>query len=124
MGRRRTTSTVDWYAYSGFRRYHDAGGCTQCHGPAGEGSTFAPALIKSLKTMPYSEFKKIVTNGRKKERSVMPAFAGNRNVMCYVDDIYTYLKARSDGVLARGRPPGHDEKPTVANDLERECFGG
>ena len=54
----------------------------------------------------------------------MPAFAGNRNVMCYVDDIYTYLKARSDGVLARGRPPGHDEKPAVAKDLERECFGG
>ena len=70
--------------------------------PAGEGSTFAPALIKSLKTMPYSEFKKIVTNGRKKERSVMPAFAGNRNVMCYVDDIYTYLKARYDGGTRAG----------------------
>jgi hypothetical protein len=74
--------------------------------------------------MPYSEFKKIVTNGRKKEGSVMPAFAGDKNVMCYIDDIYTYLKARSDGVLARGRPPSRDEKPEVAKDHDRECFGG
>src|SRR5215471_18131458 len=34
--------TVDWYTYSGFRRYHSE--CHVCHGPDGEGSTYAPAL--------------------------------------------------------------------------------
>src|SRR5215470_9997341 len=34
--------TVDWYTYSGFRRYHSD--CHVCHGPDGEGSSYAPAL--------------------------------------------------------------------------------
>ena len=117
-------NTLDWCSYSGFRRYHDAGGCMRCHGPEGEGSTYGPALVKSLKSMPYSEFVKIVTKGRERERSVMPAFEGNNNVMCYMDDIYVYLKARSDGVLPRGRPPGRDEKPQSAKDHDKACFGG
>jgi hypothetical protein len=29
--------------------------------------------------------------------------------MLYLDDIYAYLKARSDGVLGRGRPKRLDE---------------
>jgi mono/diheme cytochrome c family protein len=41
--------TVDWYTYSGFRRYHSD--CHVCHGPDGEGSSYAPALANSLKTM-------------------------------------------------------------------------
>ncbi len=40
--------TVDWYTYSGFRRYHSD--CHVCHGPNGEGSSYAPALAESLKT--------------------------------------------------------------------------
>ena len=34
--------TVDWYTYSGFRRYHSD--CHVCHGPDGMGSSYAPAL--------------------------------------------------------------------------------
>ena len=34
--------TVDWYTYSGYRRYHSE--CHVCHGPDGMGSTYAPAL--------------------------------------------------------------------------------
>ena len=34
--------TVDWYTYSGYRRYHSE--CHVCHGPDGEGSSYAPAL--------------------------------------------------------------------------------
>ena len=40
--------TVDWYTFSGFRRYHSD--CHVCHGPNGEGSSYAPALANSLKT--------------------------------------------------------------------------
>jgi hypothetical protein len=32
----------------------------------------------------------------------MPAFGTNPNVMCYLDDIYAYLRARSDGVIGAG----------------------
>ena len=41
--------TVDWYTYSGFRRYH--ADCHVCHGPDGLGSSFGPALVDSLKTL-------------------------------------------------------------------------
>ena len=34
--------TVDWYTYSGYRRYHSE--CHVCHGPDGMGSSYAPAL--------------------------------------------------------------------------------
>ena len=46
--------TVDWYTFSGFRRYNAA--CIVCHGPDGAGSSYAPALANSLKTMSYAEF--------------------------------------------------------------------
>jgi mono/diheme cytochrome c family protein len=37
-----TDGSVDWYTYSGYRRYHSE--CHVCHGPDGEGSSYAPAL--------------------------------------------------------------------------------
>ena len=43
--------TVDWATYSGYRRYHAE--CHVCHGPDGEGSSYAPALVESLKTMKH-----------------------------------------------------------------------
>ena len=55
--------TVDWYTFSGFRRYHSD--CHVCHGPNGEGSSYAPALADSLKTLSYGDFTNVVTNGRK-----------------------------------------------------------
>ena len=54
--------TVDWGTYSGFRRYHSD--CHVCHGPDGEGSSYAPALSNSLKTMNYADFANVVVNGR------------------------------------------------------------
>ena len=53
--------TVDWYTYSGFRRYHSE--CHVCHGPDGEGSSYAPALANSLKTMSFAEFYGTVVGG-------------------------------------------------------------
>ena len=35
---------------------------------------------------------------------VMPAFGTVADVLEHLDDIYAYLKARSDGALGRGRP--------------------
>jgi methanol metabolism-related c-type cytochrome len=117
--------TVDWATFSGFRRFNSE--CYVCHGPDGVGSTFAPALVDSLKTMSYEQFLDIVTNGKTEVNTAvqkkMPTFGTNPNVMCYIDDIYAYLKARSDGVLGRGRPAKHAEKPQAAKDAETACMG-
>jgi methanol metabolism-related c-type cytochrome len=117
--------TVDWYTYSGFRRYHSE--CHVCHGPDGEGSTYAPRLVDSMKTLTYQDFLQVVASGRVVVRadkeSVMPALGDNANVMCYIDDIYVYLKARTDGVLPRGRPAKRADKPEGAEQHEKACFG-
>ena len=117
--------TVDWYTYSGFRRYHSE--CHVCHGPDGEGSTYAPGLVESLKTMSYPDFLQIVASGRKNvgsaSQNVMPALGDNPNVMCYADDIYVYLKARAEGGLPRGRPAKRADKPADAEKNEKACFG-
>jgi methanol metabolism-related c-type cytochrome len=117
--------TVDWYTYSGYRRYH--ADCHTCHGPDGQGSSYAPALANSLKTLTYEQFMDVVVNGRQKvdaaENQVMPAFAQNVNVMCYIDDLYVYLKARADGAIPRGRPPKREDKPKLATQNEDSCLG-
>jgi len=117
--------TVDWYTYSGYRRYHAE--CHTCHGPDGMGSSFGPALMNSLKTMSYEDFLEVVTNGRENvsqsQFKKMPAFGLNPNVMCYVDDIYAYLKARSENAIPRGRPAKRADKPQEAKENEAACLG-
>jgi methanol metabolism-related c-type cytochrome len=117
--------TVDWYTYSGYRRFNSE--CEVCHGFDGTGSTFAPSLLESLKTMSYSNFVSVVVGGRKEVNTandkVMPAFGTDRNVMCYLDDIYVYLRARSDSKLAGGRPEKHVDKPAAAAKAETACMG-
>jgi methanol metabolism-related c-type cytochrome len=117
--------TVDWSTYSGFRRYHSE--CHVCHGPDGEGSTYAPALKNSLKNLSYPEFLAIVATGRQNvstaQENVMPAFGQNRNVVCYLDDIYVYLRARANDATGRGRPSKHEDKPEAAAKAEKECAG-
>ena len=54
----------------------------------------------------------------------MPALGDNKNVMCYLDGIYTYLKGRSDGVIPRGRPAGKDPKPAALGEAENDCLAG
>jgi methanol metabolism-related c-type cytochrome len=97
---------VDKGTYNGWRRYHSS--CHTCHGPDGLGSSYAPSLVDSLKTMSYEDFAEVVINGRENvttsQQNVMPAFGTVMDVATYLDDIYAYLKARSDGVLGRGRP--------------------
>lgn len=118
--------TVDWYTYSGFRRFNSE--CHVCHGADGAGSSFAPTLANSLKTMTYADFLSTVAEGRKNlsagKESVMPAFGENKNVYCYLDDLYIYLRARAVGDLPRGRPAKKDDKPAAAKEQEASCMGG
>ena len=116
----------DWYAYSGYRRYHAE--CHVCHGPDGMGSTYAPALKDSLKHLSYEEFIGILAGGKQdvstSDQKVMPAFGDNKNVMCYADDLYVYLKARAAGAMGRIRPGDKEDKPEGAKKAEKECMGG
>jgi len=117
--------TVDWYTYSGYRRYHSE--CHVCHGPDGMGSTYAPALQESLKTMSYADFLGVVASGRKNvsssQENVMPAFGDNPNVACYMDDLYIYLRARASDATGRVRPAKHEDKPPAAQQAEDSCMG-
>ena len=117
--------TPDWYTYSGYRRYSSE--CHVCHGPDGEGSSYAPALVDSIKTLDYPTFLQTVAGGKQANDGgtlyVMPALGNNKNVMCYIDDIYVYLRARAFGGLGRGRPEAHADKPKEASQAETACLG-
>lgn len=89
---------VDFGTYNGFRRYHSE--CHVCHGPAGLGSSYAPALTESMKTMTFQQFVDVVVRGREGQQNfIMPGFAENMNVLPYLHDLFAYLKARADGAI-------------------------
>ena len=113
--------TVDWLTFSGFRRYHSE--CHVCHGPDGEGSSYAPAIKNSAVNMDYYDFYDVVVNGRENGNSVMPHFGDNLNVMCYLDDIYVYLKARGTDAIPRGRPGSKEAKSDMIQEAENACMG-
>ena len=117
--------TVDWYTYSGYRRYHSE--CHVCHGPDGMGSTYAPALTELVKTMSYGDFLAVIASGRKNvstsQENVMPALGDNPNVACYMDDIYIYLRARGNDAIGRVRPAKKEDKPDAYVQAENTCMG-
>ena len=117
--------TVDWYSYVGFNRYSSE--CLRCHGPDGMGSSYAPALSASMKRLSYTDFYAVVAGGKKdvsaSQNLVMPANGENKNVMCFIDAIYSYLRARADDAIGRGRPEKHAPKPGSYSKAEDECMG-
>lgn len=112
---------VDWYTFSGYRRYHAE--CHVCHGPNGGGSTYAPALKECVKRFDYAEFAGIVIGGRQNGNSVMPEFSENKNASCYLDDLYGYLRALSTGAIQPGRPEKKEERPEDFAKVETACMG-
>lgn len=95
--------TIAWprRPYNGFRRYN--ADCNHCHGPDGVGSTFGPSLIDRLADI---EAFRRVRDGQSSGTAVMKGFAGDASIEIepFIDDIYAYLQARTDGALGRGRP--------------------
>lgn len=116
---------VDFYSYIGFVRY--SANCMACHGPDGLGSSYAPSLVNSLKTLDYGAVLTTVVNGKQDVSSssslVMPSLGENKNVMCYIDAIYIYLRGRSTGTIGRGRPADHEPKPAGYTETENACMG-
>ncbi|WP_428425559.1 c-type cytochrome [Methylibium sp.] len=88
---------VDAETLKGFRTWR-AAACDRCHGPNQEGLV-GPSLLNSLKTLSKSEFVTTVTNGRLEKG--MPSFGQNPNVAPNLDQLYAYLKGRSDGAITK-----------------------
>lgn len=116
--------TTDYATFSGFRRYHAE--CHVCHGPDGEGSTYAPALKTTVLNMDYYDFLEIAASGKQEvnvaSNQVMPAFGTNKNAWCYINDIYVYLLARGTDAIPRGRPAKKEAKSDEFTAQEDDCM--
>ncbi|WP_119154344.1 c-type cytochrome [Caldimonas tepidiphila] len=90
---------VDSETMKGFRAWR-TGACDRCHGPNQEGMV-GPSLINSLKTMSKEQFVAVVRDGRLDKG--MPAFGTSNAVMGSVEQLYAYLKGRSDGAITSAK---------------------
>lgn len=90
---------VDANTMKGFRAWR-AAACDRCHGANQEGLV-GPSLIQSLKVLSKDDFKLTVTEGRLEKG--MSAFKTSKVVMDNMDNLYAYLKGRSDGAITRAK---------------------
>lgn len=90
---------VDAETLKGFRTWR-AAACDRCHGANQEGMV-GPSLIDSLKVLTKDEFITTVKNGRLEKG--MQSFGNSPQVMDNIDQLYAYLKGRSDGAITRSK---------------------
>ena len=97
----RDSLAVSQAEYNGWKTF--AVNCTRCHGDDAFGTVIAPNLLHSLKTTVTSHdfFIQTVTDGRPAKG--MPTW-GPLLEPQRIEELWAYLKARSDGRLAPGRP--------------------
>lgn len=121
---------VDERTYVGWRFFNST--CYICHGVDATGTVVAPNLVERVKKLTPQQFanvvlsRYVVTLGSgqitgddrtavrqayidlvtKRERGelIMPAWEDDPNIKPHIMDLYAYLRARADGVLAPGRP--------------------
>ena len=90
---------VDPKTMEGFRTWR-AAACDRCHG-ANQQGLVGPSLVESLKTLSKEDFVKTVRDGRL-EKGMM-SFKSSEMVMSNMDNLYAYLKGRSDGAITRAK---------------------
>ena len=90
---------VDSNTLAGWKTWR-AMACERCHGAKQEGLV-GPSLIDGLKKLSKDEFKQTVLEGR--PGTVMAPFKDAKTVVDNIDNLYAYLKGRSDGAIK----PGH-----------------
>jgi len=90
---------VDAKTMEGFRTWRSAA-CDRCHGANQEGLV-GPSLVVSMKTLSKDEFVKVVRDGRLDKG--MQSFGTSKSVMDNIDNLYAYLKGRSDGAITRAK---------------------
>ncbi|MFL5450201.1 MAG: c-type cytochrome [Gemmatimonadales bacterium] len=96
--------TVPQQVYDGWKQFNL--NCARCHGEDAMGTSIAPHLIMSLKPDgPINSkelFMSTVCAGRPAKG--MPAWCSLGLTMDKIQDIYAYVKGRSDGKISPGRP--------------------
>jgi len=96
--------TVPQQVYEGWKQFNL--NCARCHGEDVLGTTIAPHLIMSLKPDGPINSKELfistVCSGRPQKG--MPAWCSLGLGMDKIEQIYTYVKGRSDGKIHPGRP--------------------
>ena len=90
---------VDDNTLNGWRTWRGMA-CERCHGAQQEGLV-GPSLVDSLKVLSKDQFKTTVLHGRIEKG--MPNFDGSKQVVENIDNLYAYLKGRSDGAIEPGR---------------------
>jgi mono/diheme cytochrome c family protein len=90
---------VDEKTMQGFRAWR-AAACDRCHGANQEGMV-GPSLLESMKVLSKEEFRTIIMDGRLEKG--MPSFNTSRIVSDNLDNLYAYLKGRSDGAIKRAK---------------------
>ena len=90
---------VDAKTLEGWRTWR-AMACDRCHGAKQEGTT-GPGLVDSLKRMTKEEFRKATLEG--KPEMGMPNYNTTKLVVDNIDNLYAYLKGRSDDAIQPGR---------------------
>jgi hypothetical protein len=96
--------TVDQTTYDGWKQYNL--NCARCHGEDVLGSTIAPHLIMSLKPdgpiNTQEAFVEVVCAGRPAKG--MPSWCALGMEPAKINQIYSYVKGRSEGKIGPGRP--------------------
>ena len=102
--------TVSQAVYNGWKQFNL--NCARCHGEDVSGTTIAPHLIVSLKPDGPINTKEIfvqtVCAGRPAKG--MPAWCALGLEMDKINDIYQYVKGRSDAKISPGRPGGKKDR--------------
>ena len=96
--------TVTQDVYDGWKQYNL--NCARCHGEDVLGSTIAPHLVMSLKPdgpIPTQEaFVQVVCAGRPEKG--MPSWCALGMDPAKINQLYAYVKGRSEGKIGPGRP--------------------
>jgi mono/diheme cytochrome c family protein len=101
---RAPVDTVSQEVYDGWKQFNL--NCARCHGEDVQGTTIAPHLIVSLRpegpVNTKEQFVQIVCAGRPEKG--MPAWCALGMDMEKINQIYAYVKGRSDAKIHPGRP--------------------
>jgi len=89
---------VDKATFEGWRIFHAF--CQGCHARDAQGSIVAPHLLESLQTMSKQVFSEKLLD----DYQVYHPWIAGHEVATHVDELWAYLKARTDGVLPVNRP--------------------
>lgn len=90
---------VDAKTLDGFKIWR-AAACDRCHGANQEGMV-GPSLLESIRKLTKAEFVTTMKDGRLEKG--MPAWNTNEQVMKGMDNLYAYLKGRSDGAITKAK---------------------